>query len=67
VRQPPGFESEKYPHWVYKLRKALYGFKQVPRDWYGRLRRFLSERGFEMGKVDETLFLLRQGKDILIV
>jgi hypothetical protein len=23
VRQPPGFESEKYPHWVYKLRKAL--------------------------------------------
>jgi hypothetical protein len=25
VRQPPGFESEKYPHRVYKLRKALYG------------------------------------------
>jgi hypothetical protein len=23
VRQPPGFESEKYPHLVYKLRKAL--------------------------------------------
>jgi hypothetical protein len=23
VRQPPGFESEEYPHWVYKLRKAL--------------------------------------------
>jgi hypothetical protein len=28
VRQPPGFESEKYPHRVYKLRKALYGLKQ---------------------------------------
>jgi hypothetical protein len=28
---------------------------------------FLFERGFEMGKVDQTLFLLRQGKDILIV
>jgi hypothetical protein len=27
VRQPPGFESEKYPQWVYKLRKALYGLK----------------------------------------
>jgi hypothetical protein len=23
--------------------------------------------GFEMGKVDETMFLLRQGDDILIV
>jgi hypothetical protein len=30
VRQPPGFESEKYPHQVYKLRKALYGVKQAP-------------------------------------
>jgi hypothetical protein len=60
VRQSPGFESEKYPHRVYKLRKA-------PRAWYGKLRRFLFERGFEMGKVDQTLFLLRQGKDILIV
>jgi hypothetical protein len=67
VRQPPGFESEKYPHGVYKLRKALYGLKQVPRAWYGKLRGFLFERGFEMGKVDQTLFSLRQGSDILIV
>jgi hypothetical protein len=67
VRQPPGFESEKYPHRVYKLRKALYGLKQAPRTWYGRLRGFLFERGFEMGKVDQTLVLLRQGRGILIV
>jgi hypothetical protein len=25
VRQPLGFESDKYPHRVYKLSKALYG------------------------------------------
>jgi hypothetical protein len=31
------------------------------------LRGFLFERGFEMGKVDQTLFLLGQGRDILIV
>jgi hypothetical protein len=43
VRQPPGFESEKYPHKVYKLRKALYELKQAPRDWYGRLRGFMFE------------------------
>jgi hypothetical protein len=41
--------------------------KQAPRVWYGRLRGFPFERGFEMGKVDQTLFLLRQGRDILIV
>jgi hypothetical protein len=67
VRQPPGFESEKYPHRVYKLRKALYALKHVPRAWYGRLRGFLFETCVEMGKVDETLFLLRKGRDILIV
>jgi hypothetical protein len=67
VRQPLGYESENYPHRVYKLGKALYGLKQTPRAWYGRLRGFLFERGFEMGKVDQTLFLLRQGKEILIV
>jgi hypothetical protein len=67
VRQPQGFESEKYPHRVYKLRNTLYGLKQATRAWYGRLRGFLFERGFEMEKVDQTLFLLRQGRDILIV
>jgi hypothetical protein len=67
LRQPPGFESEKYHHQVYKLRKALYELKQVPRACYGRLRGFLFEKGFEMGKVDQTLFLLRQDRDILIV
>jgi hypothetical protein len=44
---------------VYKLRKALYGLKLAPRAWYVRLRGFLFERGFEMEKVDQTLFLLR--------
>jgi hypothetical protein len=41
VRQPLGFESEKYPHRVYKLRKALYVLTQAPRAWYGRFRGFL--------------------------
>jgi hypothetical protein len=31
------------------------------------LRGFLFSKGVEMGKVDKTLFLLRQGNDILIV
>jgi hypothetical protein len=37
----------------------LYGLKQDPRAWYGRLRGFLFSKGFEMGKVDKTLFLLK--------
>jgi hypothetical protein len=30
VKQPPGFESEKYPHRVYKLKRALYGLNRRP-------------------------------------
>jgi hypothetical protein len=67
VRQPHEFESVEFPHRVYKLRKALYELKQAPRAWYGRLRGFLFSKGFEMGKVDKTLFLLMHGDDILIV
>jgi hypothetical protein len=67
VKQPPGFQSAEFSHRVYRLRKALYGMKHAPHAWYGRLRGFLFCKGFEMGKVDKTLFLLRQGDDILIV
>jgi hypothetical protein len=67
VKKPMWFESEKYPHRVYKLRKVLYGLKQAHRAWYGRLRGFLFAKIIEMGKVDQTLFLLRHGVDILIV
>jgi hypothetical protein len=50
VRQPSGFESEKYPHRVYKLRKALYGLKQVSRAWYGRLRGSCLREGSRCGR-----------------
>jgi hypothetical protein len=44
---------------VYKLHKALYGLKQAPRAWYEHLRDFLLVDGFEIGKVDSTLFTKR--------
>jgi hypothetical protein len=59
VWQPPGFENSKYPNHVYKLHKALYGLKQAPRAWYERLKTFLLAKGFKMGSVDKTLFLLK--------
>jgi len=31
VKQPPGFENQKFPNHVYKLFKSLYGLKQAPR------------------------------------
>jgi hypothetical protein len=67
VRQPPGFESPKYPDRVYKLSKALYGLKQASRAWYARLKTFLLEHGYVLGSVDKTLFTLNHGTDFLLV
>ncbi|GJS10883.1 retrovirus-related pol polyprotein from transposon TNT 1-94 [Tanacetum coccineum] len=49
------------------LKKALYGLKQAPRAWYDLLSKFLLSQEFSKGTVDPTLFIRRQGKDILLV
>jgi hypothetical protein len=67
VRQPPGFESPKYPDIVYKLSKALYEFKQALRGWYARLKTFLLEHGYVMGTVDKTLFTLNHDTEFLLI
>ncbi|GJY48511.1 retrovirus-related pol polyprotein from transposon TNT 1-94 [Tanacetum coccineum] len=67
VSQPDGFVDQDNPNHVYKLNKALYGLKQAPRAWYDLLSKFLLSQEFSKGIVDPTLFIRRQGKDILLV
>ncbi|GKA55436.1 retrovirus-related pol polyprotein from transposon TNT 1-94, partial [Tanacetum coccineum] len=67
VSQPDGFVDQDNQNHVYKLKKALYGLKQAPRAWYDLLSKFLLSREFSKGTVDPTLFVRRQGKDILLV
>jgi len=62
VEQPLGFEDDKEPNHIFKVRNALYGLKQTPRAWYERLRDFLLSKGFKMGKVDTNLFTKKIGK-----
>nr|GEV92846.1 retrovirus-related Pol polyprotein from transposon TNT 1-94 [Tanacetum cinerariifolium] len=66
VSQPDGFVDKDNPN-AYKLKKAIYGLKQAPRVWYDLLLQFLLSRDFSKGTVDPTLFIRRQGKDILLV
>jgi hypothetical protein len=67
IEQPPGFEDDKNPNHVYKLRKALYGLKKAHRAWYERFRDFLLSKGFKMGKVDTTLFTKKIGNDLFVL
>ena len=67
VKQPSGFENEKFPNHVYKLSKALYGLKQTPRAWYDRLKNFLLDNPFFMGITNTTLFVKYKNQYILVV
>ncbi|GJT19337.1 retrovirus-related pol polyprotein from transposon TNT 1-94 [Tanacetum coccineum] len=65
--QPNGFVDQNNPNHVYRLKKALYGLKQAPCAWYDLLSLFLLSQGFSKGMVDPTLFIKRDGKDIILV
>nr|GEU61981.1 hypothetical protein [Tanacetum cinerariifolium] len=67
VSQPDGFVDQDNLNHVYKLKKALYGLKKAPRMWYDLLLKFLLSQKFSKGTVDPTLFIRRQGKDILLI
>ena len=59
MAQPPGFEVvDKSP--VCKLKKAIYGLKQVPRQWFDGLKSTLLRFGFVGSKSDSPLFIFHQ-------
>ncbi|GKD54046.1 retrovirus-related pol polyprotein from transposon TNT 1-94, partial [Tanacetum coccineum] len=62
VSQPDGFMDQDNLNHVYKLKKALYGLKQAH-----LLSKFLLSQEFSKGTVNPTLFIRRQGKDIILV
>ncbi|GJZ14432.1 retrovirus-related pol polyprotein from transposon TNT 1-94 [Tanacetum coccineum] len=67
VSQTEGFIDPEFPDHVYRLKKALYGFKQAPRAWYDKLSSFLIKHGFTKGIIVPTLFIRRHREEILLV
>ncbi|GJT07911.1 retrovirus-related pol polyprotein from transposon TNT 1-94 [Tanacetum coccineum] len=67
VSQPDGFVDPDKPNHVYKLKKALYGLKQAPRAWYDMLSSFLISNDFSKGSVDPTMFIRREGNELILV
>nr|GEW28927.1 hypothetical protein [Tanacetum cinerariifolium] len=67
VCQPLGFEDPDHPNKVYKVDKALFGLHQAPRAWYKTLANYLLENSFHRGKIDQTPFIKKKKRDILLV
>jgi hypothetical protein len=50
------------------LKKDLYGLKQVPRAWYGRIDNFPTSLGFTKSKADSNLyFKVVNGEPIILL
>ena len=56
VEWPLSFETHDRESHVCRLKKALYGWKQAPRTWYGRIDSFLSSLGFTKSKAYSNLY-----------
>ncbi|GJQ91413.1 retrovirus-related pol polyprotein from transposon TNT 1-94 [Tanacetum coccineum] len=67
VCQPEGFIDADHPSHVYKLKKALYGLKKAPREWYDELSKFLLQNHFFKGTIDATMFIRCFDDDILVI
>ena len=57
IEQPQGFEVKNKVNHVCKLKKTMYGLKQDPRAWYGRIDIFLTSMELTKSKVDTNLYL----------
>jgi hypothetical protein len=67
IEQPQGFEVEDTKSHVCRLKKGLYGLKQGPRAWYGRINSFLTSLGFTKSKADSNLYFKIMNNELVIL
>ncbi|VVA36257.1 Hypothetical predicted protein, partial [Prunus dulcis] len=67
MKQSPGFEDSTHPQYVCKLRKSLCGLKQAPREWNAKFTGYLPAIGFKASQSDPSLFVKKEGYEIVIL
>ena len=67
MEQPPGYVSSSNSDFMCKLKKALFGLKQAPRAWYGKIVKYLGFCGYIPSNSDQILFVKRHKNLHLVV
>ena len=68
IEKSKGFNTFDRESHVWKLKRALYGLKQVPHAWYTKIDSYLIGLGFTKIEVDSNLYhILVEGKFLIIV
>ena len=56
MEQPPGFVAQGEYGLVCKLHRSLYGLKQSPRAWFGKLSHVVRMFGLKRSEADHSVF-----------
>lgn len=64
VIQPEGFVNKGLEHLVYRLLKALYVLRQVPRAWYAKLNKCLEDIDFVRCPYEHAVYTKGVGNGI---
>ena len=68
MQQPLGYEVEGQEDKVYRLKKSLYGLKQVPRAWYRKIDSYMIKNGICRSNIEPTLYTkVNENGHILII
>eukprot|EP00253_Pinus_taeda_P017758 PITA_17758 len=68
IEQLEGFETFNKESHVCRLKRALYGLKQMPCAWYTRIDNYLTKLGFTKSEADANLYhIVVEGKLLIIV
>ena len=53
---------------MFKLKKSLYGLKQVPQAWYSRIDSYLINNGFSKSRNEPALYVktYQEGKMLIV-
>jgi Reverse transcriptase (RNA-dependent DNA polymerase) len=57
MKQPKNFETGDPKSMVCRLKKFIYGLKQVSRQWYLKFHNIVSSEDFKPNLVDECIYL----------
>ena len=55
------------PELVCRLIKTIYGLKQSPRAWYGKINQFFEKNGFRRSEEDHSLYVHQQRSLIILL
>ena len=57
IDQYKGYKVPNKENYVCKLKRALYGLKQSPRQWYKRFDLFMLAHGFKRSNYDSCVYI----------